>query len=183
MAKLKINGVSLEAKLPEVQEEKHKHVMEVAKKVSSEHSELLAKLRLSEIDDKIDEVKLDIISVKSHIDKIENEKIGLIAKVSQMSKQSKDNTLSYMGLKAEIDELEDRLKEVSKPIVKEIKVASNPKEDLDSLEKDMKKAIDAVSRERRQENTNIAKKVIAMGRYQNLINFFMIGALVLLILK
>jgi DNA repair exonuclease SbcCD ATPase subunit len=100
-----------------------------------------------------------------------------------MSKQSKDNTLSYMGLKAEIDELEDRLKEVSKPIVKEIKVASNPKEDLDSLEKDMKKAIDAVSRERRQENTNIAKKVIAMGRYQNLINFFMIGALVLLILK
>lgn len=184
MAKLKINGLSLEAKLPEAPKvEKPSAVVEKAvNQVMIEQSDVINKLMVSEVNDKIDELKLDAISIKSHLDVMANEKIGLVSKVAQMSSEVNNNIHSISGLKSEIAGLQKQLKEVSRPIVKEIKMASHPEKELEVLEKGIKKTVDRVSEARKIEIDLVSKTVKTMNKHQKIINAVMICSLILMLI-
>ena len=80
-----------------------------------------------------------------------------------------------------IKELEKKLSEVERPIVKEIKIDKTNRDDFDALERDILKTVKKLSSERKAENVSMAKMLLSQSKFQGAVNFVFIAIFIMII--
>jgi len=165
MAKLKFgNGLQFELPLPKDtfdKDDEVKETLEARAEANPEVSAVWPKRYDELVDEKLSEINLTMVSIQSEI----NHNLSL-------------ERIKSAELASGIAKLQDEVSRLSRPIVKEIKLNKDITPELEAMEKSTKKSIDAVSDLRKEEIAAVAKNVIAGNKLQSLINFIIIGTLV-----
>ena len=158
MAKLKFgDGLQMELAVP-------KTIEEVSEEVIVEHSDLFRDLRVSELDDKINDLKLEMISLSS-----------------ELEHKIQKNRDSHGMLCSDVVRLEDDIKTLSRPIVKEIRLDKTNSDDLAALHRDMKSSIDSIHKVIKREVDAVESKMNKNMKILGIVN--LIAIVILTVIK